>query len=78
MCLAGAEMAGTQNNNISFLKKGIHFNIDLLVIGFVTNDLPRKQKQKTLKWQTQGFFRILHGVLPNTLDFLSAYITIPF
>ncbi len=63
-------------NQFHFLeKKGINYDIDYLIVGFVENDPDwAKITQKHFIWQGTWFLRPAHFLFPNLLDFVASGI----
>lgn len=56
------------------LREGLAYQIDYLVVGFVSNDPDVKDiEQKHLQWHTLRRFRFLREVFPDSFEFLKSY-----
>ncbi|MBI1880030.1 MAG: hypothetical protein HYR94_17735 [Chloroflexi bacterium] len=65
-------------DELKFLEEtGVNYNIDFLIVGFVTNDADvGNYQQKYLKWQESTFFRYTAKLFPRTIEFFSSHINI--
>jgi hypothetical protein len=64
------------DDELAFLQKhGIRYDIDFLIVGFVTNDPDMGDyPQKYLEWQNSHYFAYIKKVFPNATAFLSSYL----
>lgn len=61
---------------LAFLvEHGVKYDIDLLVVGFVTNDPDMGDyRQKYVEFKNYNIYRYLSYLFPNAMDFTSSYI----
>lgn len=70
------------DDQLNFLKRqGVDYHIDLLIIGFVTNDPVFRTPsyayhipQKAFQWQNSEVLMIGKKVFPNSIDFITSYV----
>lgn len=64
-------------NQLKFLKmEGVKYDIDLLIIGFVTNDPVFRRDippRKHFQWQNSQILKPIKRTFPNSINFISSY-----
>jgi len=62
-------------DEMSFLEKhGIQYDIDMLIVGFVSNDPDMEEiKAKEYSWQKNPLIKILKLIFPNSISFIVSY-----
>ena len=64
------------DDELAFLKKyGIRYDIDFLIVGFVTNDPDMGgYSQRYLGWQNCSYLNYVKKLFPNAITFVSSYL----